>query len=275
MFKVVSGSNAPFRTWMNVDTLTSTNLYVGQLVKTHSTSFDGAAPLAVAAGVEDATNDKIISGVVVGTNDLTPTYVASYGQYISSTTAMTQALQTARRQFGAFGNQSKGDPVPKVLVEMITAESVLRANLYNATIGIAPTLLTATAVNGTAGLGFTCNTGDVTPVQGMTTFYCRKGANAGLYRVCYTAHATVHTFKAYWPFTLAVGDQFVAVPYKQRGRSAAQINSTAGYIGMFFDVSQTPATDYFGIEVLEMDLSEAGKEHLIFRFSPGHFMGVD
>jgi hypothetical protein len=165
----------------------------------------------------------------------------------------------------------KGDPQPLGKVAVIAAPTVLRANIYNSTVGTAPTLLTATAVNATAGLGMTTNATDVATIAQLCTTYCRKGANAGLYRTNLSASATAHTFTTYWPYTLAVGDQFVTVPIKSFGTSYAQITTTAGYIGMGFDCSATPATNYFLIDVLELDLAEAGKESVLFRFAPCHF----
>ncbi len=269
MFQVISGS--PYRTWVDVDRTTGASLYVGQLVKTQGTGINGAAPLAAASGAFDTTGDQVISGVVVGTNDLAPTFVATYGQYIAP--VASQANQVARRQFGSFGNQAKGDPCAKVLIDIITPATILKANFYNATVGVVPTLLTATAVNGTQGLGMTTNSCDVATVANMCTTYCRSGANAGLYRINKSASATIHTYDTYWPFTMAVGDTFVIVPCKQRGTSAVQITATSGYLGMGFSSAVTAATDYFGIEVLELDLSEAGKEHVIFTFNAAHFVG--
>lgn len=271
MFKVVSGSNAPYRTWINVDRITGASLYVGQLVKTDTGSFDGAAPLAAASGVYDVGGDQAIYGVVAGTNDLTPTFVATYGQYIAP--VASAANQVARRQFGAFGNQSKGDPCAKVLVDVCDPTTILRGDIYNATVGVAPTLLTVTTGSST-GAGFTSNACDVATVAGLCTAYCRKGANAGIYRTTTSASTTIQTVTTCFPFPIAVGDQFVIVPLKQRGMSYGNITYTSGYLGMGLDSSKTAATDYFGINVLEMDLSEAGKEHVIFRFAPCHYDGL-
>ena len=268
MFRVVSGS--PYRTWINVDRITGASLYVGQLVKT-TVSFDGAAPLAIASGAYDITNDQQLYGVVVGTNDLTPTFEATYGQYIAP--VQSQANQVARRQFGASGNQSKGDPCAKVEVDVITPCTIIRGDIYNVTVGVAQTLETVTT-GSTTGAGYTANACDVAPVAYMSTSYCRTGANAGLYRIRTDTSTTVATFGTYFPFDIAVGDTFVTVPLRQRGMSYAQITATTNYLGMGFDCAVTPATNYFGVNVLEMDLSVAGKEHVIFNFSAAHFAGI-
>lgn len=255
--------------WFPIDrTAATTTLYVGQLVQMHTGSYNGVAPIAAASGVGDTSTLSTIFGVVTGTNDLSPTYDSTYGQYI--TAVQSVAAQAARRNVGVEGMHGKGDSAPMVQVAILDATTVLRANLYNGTVGTAPTVVTATAVNATAGLGMTTGSTDVATVANMCTTYCRSGANEGIYRINKSASATVHTYDHYWPRTLAIGDTFVIVPVRQ-GVSYVQVTSTAGYIGMGFDVSATPATNYYIINVLELDLREAGKESVLFRFHPCHF----
>jgi hypothetical protein len=104
-------------------------------------------------------------------------------------------------------------------------------------------------------------------VADYTTFYCRSGANAGLYRISETASATVHTFQIAWPHALAASDVFVAAPVRF-GYSRLQTDALASYL----DASATPATDYYNAIVEHIDLRETGKEYCIFRFSPEQFV---
>lgn len=262
-FYVDQGS--PRTVWAPIDTVTGTSLYVGQLVKNDSDSLNGMAPLAAASGSTDKTGLQSIYGVVVGDNNATSKYVATYGQY--QITQNTVALQAADKKIGNSGMYSIGDPQALVKVAVINPNTVLRANLYNATVGVAPTV--ATVASGASTAGFTCNSIDVATVANMCTCYCRTGANAGLYRVVLAASATAMTFTTLWPVSPAVGDTFVIVPYKI-GYSFAQVTFTSGYIGMGFDVSETAATNYFGIHVYELDLREAGKETVLFAFDSIH-----
>lgn len=257
--------------WVPLDGASaSTVLTVGQLVKCDSTSFNGFGPLAVASGDGDTSGKQVVAGVVIGTNDATPTYNGTYGQYISTTAPLTQALQVARKCLGNGGTMNPiNDPQPLVKIAKINANTVLSANIFNAAQGTAPTLLTVTT-GSTTGAGMTTNATQFTPVANFNTFYCRKGANAGIYRVSETTSTTVHTFHTYWPYDIAVGDQFVAVPLRL-GQSLVQINSTSGYRGMWLEASASPATNYFIIDVLDMDLSVAGKETALFTFAPCHF----
>jgi hypothetical protein len=237
-------------------------------------STNGLTPLAVASGASDVSGDQCIYGIIVGTNDETPTYIATYGQYLLGTNT-TGTLQKARKFFGAEGMYAKGDPQGLVRVAKITAETILEADIYNATVGVAPTVVTSTAVtNATGGMtGFTTGSIDVATVANMCTFYCRSGANAGLYRVAKSASSTTHTFDTSWPYAGATTDTYVCVPYRV-GLSFAQITATSGYLGMGLDCSQTAATNYFAINVIDMKLSVAGKEVVRFTFSPAHFQGV-
>jgi hypothetical protein len=262
-FYVDQGS--PRTVWAPIDTVTGTSLYVGQLVKNDSVSLNGMAPLAAASGTTDKSQLQAIYGVVVGDNNATSKNLATYGQY--QINQNTVALQAADKKIGNSGMYSIGDPQPLVKVAVINPNTVLRGNIYNATVGVAPTV--ATVASGSSTAGFTCNSIDVATVANMCTCYCRTGANAGLYRVVLAASATALTFTTLWPVAPAVGDTFVVVPLKI-GYSFGQITSTSGYIGMGLNCAATAATNYFGLHVYELDLREAGKETALFAFDAIH-----
>jgi hypothetical protein len=262
-FYVDAGS--PRTVWAPIDTVTATSLYVGQLVKNDSVSLNGMAPLAAAQSTTDKTGLQAIYGVVVGDNNNTALNVATYGQY--QTGQATVAAQTAIKKLGNSGMYSAGDTQALVKVAVINPNTVLRGNIYNVSVGVAPTV--ATVASGSSTAGFTCNSIDVATVANMCTCYCRTGKNAGLYRVVLAASATAMTFTTLWPVAPAVGDTFVIVPYKI-GYSFAQITFDAGYLGMGFDCSETAASNYFGIHVYELDLREAGKETVLFAFDSIH-----
>jgi hypothetical protein len=265
MFRIDHGS--PRKLWMPIDrTAAATVLYEGQLAKNDITSYNGLAPLAAASGAADTTGHQVIWGVVCGTNYKSPVFAATYGQY--ATAVASQADQVATVKLGVEGMHPKGDPQPMVEVAKLTASTVLRGDICNATQGTAPTVVTVTS-GSTTGAGFTTGAIDFTPVANMNTFYCRSGANKGIYRVSKTTSTTVHTFDTYWPYDVAVGDTFVAVPMRQ-GQSYVQINETTGYLGTCFSCAASPATNYFLIDVLELDLREAGKETVLFMFNPIH-----
>jgi len=70
------------------------------------------------------------------------------------------------------------------------------------------------------------------------------------------------------PYDTAIGDQFVRVPLRPFGVSYVQIGATSS---SYIDVSASPATNYFIIHVIRLDLSEAGSEFVDFRFDVDNF----
>jgi len=151
-----------------------------------------------------------------------------------------------------------------VLVEKIYPFTVLSAPLYATSVGTAPTLLTSTNTSAD-GLGITTNATQYTPVADLCTMYCRGGANAGTYRIRDDSSTTVATWDRAMIHDIAIGDKFVSVPYRTIGKSYAQINSTCG---TFLDCAVSPATDYYEIDVLRLDLSVGGEEFAEFTLSP-------
>lgn len=241
----------------------TSTLYIGEIVYPTADGVDG---VGAASGAADTTSKTPPWGIVVGTSNDVPVYDATY--HVNSITGVTtQAAQIARQNIGQEGMWAKGDPQPFVLVERILPITLIKGNLYNAAIGVAPTVLTVTTGSST-GVGFTANSCDFsTPVSQLTTVYCRTGANAGLYRHTTDTSATVVTFNRAFPYAIAVGDTFVRVPCRHSGNSYVQTDTTA----QFFDVAANPATDYWVIDVDEIDLKESGKETVTFRFNADHF----
>lgn len=272
-FQIVGNIPESETIWVPIDGTTHATLYVGQLVRAALTAFNGIAPITTAGGAADTTNaaTNVIFGVVIGDNNYTQVFDSTYGQYIAP--VMTQANQLARNFFGVEGNTYiKGDPQAFVKIALINSLTWLRGQIFNATFGVAPTLSTVTTGD-TTGAGMTSSTVDVTPVANMNTCYFRTGLNAGMYRVCKDAAANAHTFDTYYPYGITVGDTCVILPYKV-GYSAGQVTSTSNYVGMAFNCAATPATNYFGLIVKELDFRVSGKESILFRFAANHFAGI-
>lgn len=255
MFKVV---REPVRTlWVPADTTSTPTFYKGQLV---IVSGDGVKPLAVASGAADTSQLQSLFGVVVGFNRRTPQY-DTVGEY--DTAVITQAAQLAREFTGVEGFYPKSDPQVMLQIDIIDARTVLEG-----TYGAAPTVLTSTTAS-TDGLGFTSNAAQFTPVADYATTYCRGGANMGIMRISDDISTTVTTNDLAFPYDIAIGDTFVRVPQKPVGLSRMQTNSTATAI----DGTVSPATNYFAIDVIGLDLKNAGNEKIYFRFHSVHFDG--
>ena len=249
--------------------------YVGQLVcfsdTTAGTMIDGSVtPLAVPAGAADTTNKQVIAGVVVGFNNRTPTYDSTWKANYA-TGVLTQADQLARDWALNKGMYSIGDPQVLIDVAIIEPCSLIEGPIYQAAYGTAPTVITdsdGTDTTGYTTAGLTSTAGH-TPVDMMSTIYCRTGANAGLYRTTNNTSTTAPDTTIAFPYDVASGDSFVYVGLKQ-GLSFMYIAGP----GMYIDASATPASNYFATIVEKLDLKTAGEEKALFRFDPIHFSYV-
>jgi len=272
-FEVIHSPYKPI--WVPVDTPAgaATTLYVGQLVVAGvNASCQGVKAWNV-AGIYDTTADQIPFGVVIGTNNRTPTFNSTY-KTDSITSAYTVAGQLARDWVGTEGMHKKTDPAAMVQVAVLTPETVLKGPIFNgATYGTAITEAVVTAVNATMGLGFTCGTTgfDFTSVAYNATMYCRSGANKGLYRATYSAAAGTaeHLFYTYWPYTIAVGDKFVGANLPVCGTGTINFDDTGQYIN---GAAAVTTTDYIGINILRLDLERTGAEYAIFTINPHMFL---
>ena len=248
--------------WCPVDG--TDTLYHGQVVKSGG---DGVLPMGAAGGIADTDNKGVPYGVVVGTSNKTPVYNSTYGEYI--TAAHAQASQVARDWTGVEGMWSKGDPQAMVLVARINPLTKIKANFYYTDKGTAITECTVTTGD-TDGYGYTANATQFTPVADLATSYCRKGLNRGLYRISDDATTTARTFDRAFPYDIVIGDVFVSVPARPIGLSYVQFDTESTFI----DAAVSPASNYYVVNTERLDLSEKGKEYIIFTFTGDHFSFV-
>ena len=263
MFQIISGS--PGRMWYpvdNADRSTYATLYIGQIVIASS---DGLKRMEKASGAADTTGKQIPFGVVIGTNLKNP--VGSSTSNTEYITAVDPHSTTTEFVGGEGPYVRRADKSALAEVAIITPDTILKGDIRNAALSTGPTVGIVTAGD-TDGAGFTASTTcDFTPVASLCSLYCRTGANAGVYRITTDTSTTVKTVDHYFPFDIAVGDTFVSVPMRICGSSYVNTDANSLYI----DVSQSPATDYFIIDVLELNLTEAGHEYAIFKFNFDHF----
>lgn len=269
-FEVISD---PVRTiWLPVDCPAGTGvtLYVGQLVDAgFNSSSGGAEAHGAPAGVGDITNDNNMFGVVVGTNNRTPLFNTTYkSEYITGVN--TAALQLARAWTGAQGMWGPSDPAAMVQVAVISPETVLKGKIFQGSYGTVIDVVTNTTADST-GLTLTTAAMDYATVAYNNIWYCRSGANMGLYRISYSASTTSNTFYIRWPYGLAANDTFVTVPLSI-GTCKAMFDSVSTYIEVNNETTQY-ATNYAWLDVLEVNLREAGNEYAIFKFNPYALLG--
>lgn len=259
---------APMRTrWYPVDY--NDTLYVGQIVSWNITTApsQGLTPYVV-GGAAGATYDMVPLGVVIGFNNRTPLYVSTYSSEYAAAVSTTTAQQ-ARESVMVEGQMWAKDPALMAQVALIDSHTLLKGRLYHEAWGTAPSVLTNTAAS-SDGSTITTATLHHTPIAYNATWYCRSGANMGLYRMSYSAHATSNTFYLTWPYGLAANDTFVYCAYTL-GTSYGYFDTSATYVQANGDASTYAAYIYLDVE--EINLREAGNEYIIFRINPTQFVG--
>jgi hypothetical protein len=270
-FSIVHPSNQQL-VWRPV--LAASTIYTGSLVSTAAIDAptDGVQIMPVAAGISNTTAQFIPMGVCVGNNNVSGNtlYSSTYKtDYITATAAGSTYNSTTQYQ-GVEGPWSKGDTRAYVLVSLIDATTILRAPLYNAAYGTAPTEATVTVGSGTDGIGCTSTAVEVATVAVFATIYARTGKNAGIYRTMNSASTTTHTWLHAMPRDMEIGDKILCVGVLPFGSCYMQTHSS----GMFINTAATAATDYFIIDVVRLDLSVAGKEYIEFRFNADNFTAI-
>ena len=242
---------------INTDTL-----YVGQVVVAGN---EGVAPLAAATGAGDTTAKQVPFGVVIGTNKKTPAFSSTYGA--ESITYVAASSATAEDYVMVEGPWAKGDKVAMVKVIPITAQTVLKVPLYTATLG---TALTVGTLSGTpTTLGGT-SSAVIAGIDSLSTMFVRSGGQAGAYRVTDDTSTTTLTWDGELNAAPDAGDTLVRINLRPQGLARMQL----GTEGLFADVNADVSADYCLIDVLRLDLSQAGKEYVEFRFHPCHFDSV-
>lgn len=272
-FEVAWATNPRPLVWCPVSSVAGSydTIYEGQLLQWNDiVGLDGVRPLGAAVGIADTTTEGHVPfGIAVGQNFLDPVYNSTYKGFSITSEA---AHASTRSLTGVEGPYAKGDKQAMVLVELINPSSIIKGRIFNATYGTAITVGTVTTGHA-SGTGFTCTAGlsdASTPVAALGTVYCRSGLNAGMYRMTTDTSATVKTVTPAFPYDIVAGDTFVNVQFKSGGTCYAQTDAES----MFFTSAANPATDYWIIDVVKLDLSEAGNEYVLFRFNTDHFCRV-
>lgn len=256
-FKIIHGSQQ--KLWAPI--VYGDTIYVGQLVKCQVD--EGVVPLGAASGAADTTGKSVPFGVVVGTNNRTPLFNATYNtQYITDANphgATTEFI-------GVEGPWGKGEQRAMVEVELIDPTTIIRGQLFDTTFGTAMTVGTVTT-GSTDGLS--CTTGTlVVDTASYGTIYFRTGANKGVYRITDGASATAQAWDTPTYADVVIGDKCVKAPIRMLGPAYADFEATES---MFVAAEATYSTNYFVIDVVRLDLSVAGQEYVDFKFNVDHF----
>jgi hypothetical protein len=237
---------------------------VGQIVK--YATVQGVIPLGASttAGGEVSANG-VPFGIVIAVNNRTPLSNSTYStQY--ATQVNTQGTVLARDFFGVEGMHGKSDPQAFALVELLTmGVSVIEGPLFKSTYGTAPGVVTCTTADSNGLSGMVHGAGDAAAYgAGINMYYCRSGNNAGLYRSAnaIASSATTPTFLQPWPKIWGVGDTFVLADCGL-GKQRIQLDAYS----MFIDnAANTTSGNCYSATVLSMDLTQAGRCSVQFRF---------
>ncbi len=267
-FSIAEGTAIPRWALVDYGSGGAATVYEGSIITAGAggtPATQGVIAIGAASGAADTTHKYIPKGVVLSGNDFTPTYDSTYhGQKIVS--VGTQATLLARDWRFVEGKFPKGEPATMVKYADVLPSTVIRGSIYNSTFGTAPTVVTVTT-GSTTGLGMTTTAACFTPVAYNSTYYCRTGANKGLMRMGYHTSTTVCTFYNPFPYDIAIGDTFVAVNVGFDGTKRVQFDST----GSFIDTSAALTIDYYLVDIVNINLEEAGNEYIDFRFNADHF----
>ena len=263
------------RIWAPVtDTATTGDVFrVGQLVMQNAAGggISVAGTAGVAAGAGDTTGKSSLVGIIEGVDLRTPTFdQTNRGHEVDGLATNDLQAVTVARVTGYssdMGEKPKGDTSPYVKVALITPWTKVKVPLRNAARSTAPTLLTVTTASAAGQTVTSTTSADVAGVADMSLAYCRTGANAGIMRVTDDSSATVASCDIRFPFDIAVGDTFLHIPGRVFGESRMQTDAEC----IYFDVSQTPATDYWVFHALAWELDVAGEEAVIGTFGSMHF----
>ena len=268
-FEVVKRTFAPI--WVPV--LQGQTVYVGQVVTAGLTAAGfGVKALGQASGAGGVTSDVTPFGVVIATNNKTETYNSTY--YTHSTTGVqSQANQVARITspgfVGAEGMFSKGDPIPMAQVDVIDPTTIIRGRLFNAAYGTAISTYANTTQSTTGALVVTSALPQ-TPLAYNKIIYGVDNGNAGIYRGSGNDTSTTnHVPDTYFPYDVEIGDKF-KFAYLNLGTCKAQFDS----VSMCIDATPDLSSNYWWLDVLEVNLKPDGQEYAIFRFNNVCFDGT-
>lgn len=257
MFSIVY-PESPILVWAPI--VDSDTIYVGQIVECQGN--EGIAPIAAAAGANDTTGKIVPFGVVVGLSNYVPSFDATY-----KTEKIVDATPLASTaDFRLVGGLwPKNDHVAYAHIALIDATTILKGDIFNAAVGTAITVGTLTAGDSVSA---TSSALEVAGVATLATLYFRTGSNAGSYRITDDASTTALTWDKPLYVVAAVGDTVVrANGLRLLGPSRVQFDSESIYINN----AAALTVDYYGVDVVKLDLREAGKEHVYFRFNADHF----
>lgn len=149
---------------------------------------------------------------------------------------------------------------PGVISLVVNADPVIRLRMSGSTTAGTALPLITNSVASAGGTAVTITTGDIVPNSPTMldgTLICLSGANVGIRRKITTVSATVFTVVVPFPYAIASGDTFTAVPYfpgaaTAVGGDALTLTATPGTAATEADASIASTT--LGVRFAHLDL---------------------
>lgn len=261
--------DSPHVVWMPMEY--EQTIYMGGLVsQDNGAAAEGIRQMPQAAGESNTTNKDIPLGVAIGHNLKRPLFSSTYKcEYITSATPLASTTEFVGHGASPY---PLGGREHLVKVAVITPDTVLRAPICNAAIGVAPTEGVVSTASGSDGLDCVASASDATTIAQFSTLYIRSGAQKGTYRLLSSGSTTTHTWDTPCYGAVAVGDIVLAINgLRTSGSSRMQIGATcASFIDCAEALTSTTG-HYFWINVLRLDLAEKGNEYVEFVFDFDNF----
>ena len=270
MIGSIAYNSSPLKIWMPLSGDAATVFYEGAIVTTvkgnSDLTQDGLLLSGAAAGAADTTAKKPPFGIITGFNTMSPTYTS--GRQTGTAVASASLYGSTAEYMSSWSNHSSpNEGRLHAEVAIIDPSTYVKMPIFVSAWGTALSVRKATAASSAGGAVVVDGNPNFTTVNGLQTCYCRKGGNAGCYRITSGAgDTTTWTAIDEWKNNIAIGDEFLTAPLRL-GTSYLQLDATGTYI----EGSASPATSYYTVTCVEINLQTAGEEYAIFRFNTTHF----
>lgn len=216
-------------------------------------NFSGSAPVRKRLQIGEAMATKGVPVLVGG--------AAKVGVVLASTTAAADLVgitDSAQDTLVTAQQSDNSDPARRVSV-IISPDAVYKAKLSGgATSGTdlaAKQVITASADGLTVTTGFDYSS----PTMDEGTIHCIKGANAGVTRKITSVGATAATVILAFPNDIAVGDQFIHLPFHPGEDQFVQLTTSLDEVNATVAVD----TDNNNFRVIGLELNGVGDSFVL------------
>lgn len=215
-------------------------------------AFSGGSPIIRKFQIGDAMANRGVPVLVGGAGE--------EGVVLASTTAASDlvGITTDVQDTVVTAQQTDNSDPARLVSVIVNPDAVYRAKLSGgATSGTDLTTYTVTTASTD---GLTVTAGDFNTVDfDEGTIHCISGANVGISRKITSTSTTAATVTVAFPHDIAVGDEFVVVPFTPGEDQFVQLTSDFTEI----DCSVATDTDNNNFRVLGLEMDGVGNSHAL------------